>query len=87
MLTVYAKFIREKYTVIIITTLVLGILISLFTPAPGLAIRKICTFLMLLMFMAINTTVSFYQIFLRSLPARSPQPLGPSQGVNKPEVR
>jgi len=44
MLAAYAQFIREKYTVIIISTLALGILVGLYTHAPGIAIRQISTF-------------------------------------------
>jgi ACR3 family arsenite efflux pump ArsB len=59
MLSAYAKFIREKYTVIIITTLLLGILVGLFTPAPGIAIRKISTFLIVVMIGAMGFTITF----------------------------
>ncbi|MBN2033474.1 MAG: bile acid:sodium symporter [Deltaproteobacteria bacterium] len=59
MLTAYAKLIREKYTVIIISTLVLGILVGLLTSAPGLAIRKISTFLIVIMIGAMGITITF----------------------------
>jgi len=59
MLTRYAKLIREKYTAIIISTLVLGILVGLFTPAPGLAIRKVSTFLIVIMIGAMGFTITF----------------------------
>jgi arsenite transporter len=59
MLTAYAKLIREKYTVIIISTLVAGIVVGLFTPAPGIAIRKISTFLIVVMIGAMGFTITF----------------------------
>ncbi len=59
MLATYAKLIREKYTVIIISTLVLGIVVGLFTPAPGIAIRKISTFLIVIMIGAMGFTITF----------------------------
>lgn len=59
MLTAYAKFIREKYTVIIISTLVLGIVVGLFTASPGIAIRKISTFLIIVMIGAMGFTITF----------------------------
>jgi hypothetical protein len=55
MVTAYAKFIRERYTVTIIATLVLGIVVGLFTPAPGIAIRKISTFLIVVMIGAMGS--------------------------------
>jgi arsenite transporter len=59
MVTAYAKFIRERYTVTIIATLVLGILVGLFTAAPGIAIRKISTFLIVVMIGAMGFTITF----------------------------
>lgn len=59
MLAAYAKFIREKYTGIIISTLVLGIVVGLFTPAPGIVIRKISTFLIIIMIGAMGFTITF----------------------------
>jgi len=58
MLAAYAQFIREKYTVIIISTLVLGILVGLYTPAPGIAIRQISTFLIVIMIGAMGFTIT-----------------------------
>jgi predicted Na+-dependent transporter len=59
MLAGYAKFIREKYTAIIISTLVLGIVVGLFTSAPGIAIRKISTLLIIIMIGAMGFTITF----------------------------
>jgi predicted Na+-dependent transporter len=59
MLGAYAQFIREKYTVIIISTLVLGILVGLFTSAPGIALRKISSFLIIIMIGAMGFTITF----------------------------
>jgi predicted Na+-dependent transporter len=59
MLAAYAQFIREKYTVIIISTLLVAILVGLFTPAPGIAIRKISTFLIVIMIGAMGFTITF----------------------------
>ncbi|MDZ7696262.1 MAG: bile acid:sodium symporter [Deltaproteobacteria bacterium] len=59
MLAAYAQFIREKYTVIIISTLVLGIVVGLLTPAPGIAIRKISSFLIVIMIGAMGFTITF----------------------------
>lgn len=59
MLAAYAKFIREKYTVVIISTLALGIVVGLFTPAPGTAIRKISSFLIIIMIGAMGFTITF----------------------------
>jgi predicted Na+-dependent transporter len=59
MLAAYAQFIREKYTVIIISTLLVAILVGLFTPAPGIAIRKASTFLIVIMIGAMGFTITF----------------------------
>jgi predicted Na+-dependent transporter len=58
MLAGYAKFIREKYTGIIISTLVVGIIAGLFTSAPGFAIRKISSFLIVIMIGAMGFTIT-----------------------------
>lgn len=59
MLGAYAQCIREKYTVIIVSTLLVGILAGLFTSAPGIAIRKASTFLIIIMIGAMGFTITF----------------------------
>jgi predicted Na+-dependent transporter len=55
----YAKFVREKYTYIIITTLVIGVIVGLFTPSPGQALRQANTPLIIIMIAAMGFTITF----------------------------
>ena len=50
----YARFIREKYTYIIITTLVIGVIVGLFTASPGQFIRQANTPLIVIMIAAMS---------------------------------
>jgi predicted Na+-dependent transporter len=58
-ITAYAKFVREKYTYIIITTLVIGVIVGLFTPTPGQFIRHANTALIVIMIAAMGFTITF----------------------------
>jgi predicted Na+-dependent transporter len=60
----YAKFIREKYTYIILATLIIGIIVGFFTPSPGLFIRKINTPLIIIMIAAMGFTINFKHLGL-----------------------
>lgn len=55
----YAKFVREKYTYIIITTLVIGVIVGLFTSSPGQALRQANTPLIIIMIAAMGFTITF----------------------------
>jgi len=55
----YAKFVREKYTYIIIMTLVLGVICGFFTSCPGEAIRQFNTPLIIIMIVAMGFTITF----------------------------
>ena len=55
----YAKFIREKYTHIILTTLVIAVVVGLFTASPGVHIRQINTPLIVIMIAAMGFTITF----------------------------
>jgi len=55
----YAKFIREKYTYIIITTLVVGVFIGFLTSGPGRAIRQFNTPLIVIMIASMGFTITF----------------------------
>ncbi|OIP27270.1 MAG: hypothetical protein CO103_06045 [Chloroflexi bacterium CG_4_9_14_3_um_filter_45_9] len=55
----YAKFVREKYTYIIITTLVIAVIVGLFTSSPGLHIRQFNTTLIVIMIAAMGFTITF----------------------------
>ncbi len=55
----YAKFIRENYTYIIITTLVIGVIIGFFTARPGVYIRQFNTPLIIIMIAAMGFTITF----------------------------
>ena len=55
----YARFIREKYTWLIIGTLVVGIVVGLFTPGPGLFIRRFSAPLIIIMIGAMGFTITF----------------------------
>jgi len=58
-ITAYAKFIREKYTYIILTTLVIAVVVGLFTPSPGQALRQANTPLIIIMIAAMGFTITF----------------------------
>jgi len=55
----YATFIRNNYTYIIITTLVIGVIVGLFTPIPGVFIRQFNTPLIVIMIAAMGFTITF----------------------------
>ena len=58
-ITAYAKFIREKYTYIILTTLVIAVVVGLFTASPGQALRHANTPLIVIMIAAMGFTITF----------------------------
>ena len=55
----YAKFIRERYTYIILTTLVIAVVVGLFTSSPGFHIRQANTPLIVIMIAAMGFTITF----------------------------
>jgi predicted Na+-dependent transporter len=55
----YAKFVREKYTYIILTTLAIAVVVGLFTPSPGVHIRQFNTPLIIVMIAAMGFTITF----------------------------
>jgi len=55
----YARFVREKYTYIIITTLVIAVVVGLFTASPGVHIRQANTPLIVIMIAAMGFTITF----------------------------
>ena len=55
----YARFVREKYAYIIISALVIGVIVGLFTPRPGVFIRQFNTPLIILMIGAMGFTITF----------------------------
>ncbi|MGQ9546355.1 MAG: arsenic resistance protein [Dehalococcoidia bacterium] len=55
----YAKFIREKYTYIILTTLVIAVIVGLFTSSPGVHIRQFNTPLIVILIAAMSFTITF----------------------------
>jgi len=55
----YARFVREKYTYIIVTTLVIGVVVGLFTASPGQALRQANTPLIVIMIAAMGFTITF----------------------------
>jgi predicted Na+-dependent transporter len=59
MLLAYAKFIRERYAIVIVSTLILGIVIGVFTASPGLFIRKFNNPLIIIMIGAMGFTITF----------------------------
>ena len=58
-ISIYARFVREKYTYIIITTLVMGVVVGLFTASPGVHIRQFNTPLIVVMIAAMGFTITF----------------------------
>ena len=59
MLFAYARFIREKYTYVILCTLVVGIVVGIFTPSPGIFIRRFSVPLVMIMIGAMGFTITF----------------------------
>jgi len=55
----YAKFVRERYTYIILTTLVVAVMVGLFTASPGGYIRQFNTPLIIVMIAAMGFTITF----------------------------
>jgi len=55
----YAKFVRENYTYIILVTLVIAVVVGLFTSSPGFHIRQVNTPLMVIMIAAMAFTITF----------------------------
>jgi predicted Na+-dependent transporter len=55
----YAKFVREKYTYIILTTLAIAVVVGLFTSSPGLHIRQANTPLIIILIAAMSFTITF----------------------------
>jgi len=55
----YAKFVRENYTYMILTTLVIAIVVGLFTPNPGVFIRQFNTPLIIILIAAMSFTITF----------------------------
>lgn len=56
---IYAKIIREKYTYIIITTLVVAVGVGLFSAGPGLFIRQFNVALIIILIGAMSFTITF----------------------------
>ncbi|MBE0516510.1 MAG: arsenic resistance protein, partial [Methanophagales archaeon] len=59
MIFVYARFMRERYAYVILSTLLVGILVGLFTPAPGVFIRTFSAPLIIIMIGAMGFTITF----------------------------
>lgn len=55
----YAKFIREKYTYLIISALIIGVITGFFTSRPGVYIRQFNTPLIIIMIAAMGFTITF----------------------------
>lgn len=55
----YARFIRENYTYIIVATLVVAVIVGLFTASPGLVLRRANTPLIIIMIAAMGFTITF----------------------------
>jgi len=55
----YAKIIRERYTAIIIGTLIIAILIGCFTSSPGIFIRQFNVLLIIVLIGAMSFTITF----------------------------
>lgn len=58
-LTIYAKIVREKYTYIIITTLVVAVVAGFFSAAPGIFIRQFNIPLIIILIGAMSFTITF----------------------------
>ncbi len=59
MILAYARFMREKYAYVIISTLAVAIIVGLITPAPGIFIRKFSAPLIIIMIGAMGFTITF----------------------------
>ena len=59
MLLTYARFMRERYAMVILSALILGILVGIITPYPGFLIRKVNTLLIVVMIGAMGFTITF----------------------------
>ncbi len=59
MVTKIADFIRERYASAIISTLIIGIIVGIFTPSPGLYIQKFTIPLVIIMIGAMGFTITF----------------------------
>lgn len=55
----YARFVREQYTYIILTTLVIAVVIGIFTSSPGVYIRQFNTLLIVILIAAMSFTITF----------------------------
>ena len=55
----YAQFVREKYTYIILATLVIAVIVGLFTASPGVHIRQFNTPLIIILIAAMSFTITF----------------------------
>lgn len=55
----YARFMRERYTAVVVSVLILGILVGMVTPYPGFLIRKVSTLLIVVMIGAMGFTITF----------------------------
>jgi predicted Na+-dependent transporter len=55
----YARFVRERYNYIIIATLVIAVIVGLFTSSPGVHIRQANTPLIIVMIAAMGFTITF----------------------------
>jgi len=58
-ITAYARFVREKYTYIILTTLIIAVVVGLFTASPGVYIHQFNTPLIVIMIAAMGFTITF----------------------------
>src|SRR4030042_3213152 len=59
MLKKLADFVREKYASIIISTLIIGIIVGVFPPSPGLYIQRFTIPLVIVMIGAMGFTITF----------------------------
>jgi predicted Na+-dependent transporter len=55
----YAKFVREKYTYIILTTLIIAVVVGFFTSSPGVFIRQFNIPLVIILIAAMSFTITF----------------------------
>ena len=55
----YAEFARQKYTYIIITTLIIAVIVGIFTPSPGAFIRQFNIPLIVILIAAMSFTITF----------------------------
>lgn len=59
---VYAKFVRENYTYIILCTLVVAMIVGLFTASPGQFIRRINVPLIVILIAAMSFSITFQNL-------------------------